>query len=370
MKRHRPQCGIWQARDKNVVASERIQITLQKKYGNGITNAIHIPEAAAKKAKTMEERYGAVNPFSKESTLYDRVQSYWNGKDRTAHLPKDNFARPEIKEKIRRTNLIKYGVENPSQNQGIRAKQLATNLNRYGDIHTFRVPSLRAKGNKTNLIKYGVPDAMQSDIIKEKVRQTNLYRYGVPWTTQDLKTRSAMNASFIKFLSTGRGQTIYSLTYNGQLYKETCLMKYGVTHPMKDPEYARKHLEHSRRAGPNTIELQFNELYPFFYFTGDGSFWKLIPSVQKNKNPDFCFPVSLKDDNIPSFYGTTHVVEIFGNYWHGQSKTGIPDEQHVLDIMNAWAEVNLKCLVIWEKELTDVKNRDTLDQKVRIFLSQ
>jgi len=367
MKRHRKDCQAWQSRDKNAVALERIKSTFQKKYGDDVTNALMVPGAAEKKAATITERYGAENVFCKKSTLYKQVQSHWDGKDRTAHLPKDNFARPEIKEKIRQTNLEKYGVENPSQVPEIRAKQLATNLERYGDEQTLRVPEIREKGRQTNIAQFGVPDPAQAPEVQEKIKQTNLVRYGVEWTTQDSKTKSSMNESLRRFMSIESNRLIYSLTHNEESYRSTCMKKYGVPHPMMNPEYARKHLEHSRRAGPNKPELAFNKLYPFFCFSGNGSFWKLIPSVQNNRNPDFCFPVYPKQDGSPSFKRVTHVVEILGDYWHGKDKTGESNKVHARKIINQWNEVGLKCLTVWEHELKD--DLQILDDRVRNFLA-
>jgi hypothetical protein len=375
MKRHRAVCDTWKSRDRNAVANERITSTFEKKYGIGVTNAVKVPGAAEKKAATMKERYGAENVFCRESSLYEQVQSHWDGKDRTAHLPKDNFARPEIKEKIRQTNIIRYGAENPSQVPEIRAKQLATNLERYGDEQVLRVPEIRAKGQHTNIELYGAPDAMQSDGVKERVRQTNLDKYGVEWTTQEPITRSKMHAAQIAnfgamFFASDAGKLSYKMNEEliKQKYSDTCLAKYGVTHPMKDPEYAKKHLEHSRRAGPNKPEQKFNELYPFFCFSGNGSFWKTIPSTHQNRNPDFCFPVYCKNNGKPSFGSVTHVVEIFGNYWHGEQKTGEPDDIHAARIVKEWGEIGLKCLVVWEHELIRVHDFSALDDRITGYL--
>lgn len=367
MKRHRQMCEAWKARDKNVVASERIAVTFQKKYGDGVTNAIHVPAARAKKAATMKERYGAENPFARESSLFEQVQSHWDGKDRTAHLPKDNFARPEIKEKIRQYWQTNHGVDNGTQVPEIRAKQLATTLERHGDEQSLRVPEIRAKGIKTMTRRYGVPDAAQSPEILEKIRQTNLERYGVEWTTQNPKTRESMNSSLRLFMKTDEAKELYSITHNEELYQKTCLVRYGATHPMKNYAYARKHLEHSRRAGPNSIERKFSALYPFFCFSGNGSYWKLIPSVKKNRNPDFCFPVYPKSDGNPSFNSVTHVVEVFGDYWHGEAKTGEPNSVHAQNTIDQWLETGLKCLVVWEHELVGPDFLG-LDSRIENFL--
>ena len=101
MKRHRKGCDVWKSRDKEKIRQARQKETFEKKYGKGIDNAACVPGSAEKRAATNLKRYGAPNPFCKGSSLYEQVQSYWDGKDRTAHLDKNNFARPEIKKKIR-----------------------------------------------------------------------------------------------------------------------------------------------------------------------------------------------------------------------------------------------------------------------------
>lgn len=349
MKRHRSSCAVWKARDAAGIRLDRYVSTLQKTYGEGVTNPIHIPEIAACQAATMKERYGAENPFSRESTVFDKVQSHWDGKDRTAHLPKDNFARPEIKEKIRNYWMTTHGVTNGTQVPEIRAKQLRTALERYGDEQTLRVPEIRAKGVITLMERYGVDDAAKSPEVLAKIRETNMSRYGVPWTTQDFGTRSKMKKSFQGYLDSG-GRETYSLTYNLIEYRETCLERYGFTHPMKNIEYARNHLRHSRRSGPNSCERRLQELFPQLMFVGDGSYWRYLPLLGQNKNPDFIVP---GPDPKSPFSGACAIVEHFGTYWHGESMTGKSVVEHETETVDAWAGVGLRCLVVWEGELDD-----------------
>jgi hypothetical protein len=372
MKRHRPTCEAWLSRDKNSIVTLRIKATFERKYG--VDNASLVPGAKEKKERVMIERYGAPNVFCRESSLYEKVQSHWDGKDRTAHLPKDNFARPEIKEKIRQVNLERYGVENPSQNPEIRAKQLATNLERYGDEQPLRTDVIRRKGRETSLIKYGVSDPAQSEKVKEKARQTNLERYGVEWTGLNSEVRAKRFATELNkygslysksALNAIRSKEAWPSTY--EKMKKTNIERYGVDNHMKNPDLAAKALTHSRRAGPNQLECMFNKLFPFFCFSGDGSFWKKIPSTNKNKNPDFCFPVKAKQNGFPSFGSVTHVVEIFGDYWHGEERTGIPNETHEQNTINEWGEVGLKCLVVWESDLYK-DDYSELDARIEKFL--
>lgn len=76
--------------------------------------------------------------------------------------------------KCKKTNLEKYGVENPNQNQKIKEKTKKTNLEKYGN-------SCSLHGNREELIKdiilnkYGVKNVSQNtDIQKKKKEQIHL----------------------------------------------------------------------------------------------------------------------------------------------------------------------------------------------------
>lgn len=372
MKRHRKECEIWLSRDKNSVANSRIKTTLQNKYGPGITNPIHIPESRLKALKTNLERYGATSVFSKNSILYEKVQSYWDGKDRTAHLPKNNFAKPEIKEKIRNFYLKNYGVESGSQVPEIRAKQLLTSFQRYGDEQPFRVDSIREKGKKTLLEKYGVEDAAQSPEVLEKIQQTNMERYGVPWTTLGESREKQYETQIQKYgdkyfaSEEGKRKVAESLPERLTKIRQTNMERYGVPHPMQNLEYARNHLEklHAKN-GKNNLETRFHELYPFLYFSGDGDFWRSVEGISGSKCPDFVWKVESLDSGV-SFRNITHVIELFGDYWHNEENIGKPKEEHVKEITEFWEATGLKCLILWENEI--YKGREILDPKISEFL--
>ena len=82
----------------------------------------------------------------------------------------------ERKEKIRQTNLERYGVENPNQSKEIQNKTKKTNLERYGVENPNQSKEIREKTKQTNLERYGVESPLQSKEIQEKIKQTNLER--------------------------------------------------------------------------------------------------------------------------------------------------------------------------------------------------
>ncbi len=369
MKRHRSSCVMWKARDASGLRLDRYVSTLQKTYGEGVTNPVHIPEIVARQAATMKERYGAENPFSRESTLFEKVQSHWDGKDRTAHLPKNNFARPEIKEKIRNYWMANHGVENGTQVPEIRAKQLRTSLERYGDEQTLRVPEIRAKGVATLLERYGVDDAAKSLEVRGRIQETNMSRYGVPWTTKNVDVLERLRLSHFHRFGSWYGSTrewrdkyLSKIDATQEKISATCMARYGFSNYMSNSELAASALSHSRRSGPNACERRLQELFPQLMFVGDGSYWRYLPLLGQNKNPDFIIP---GPDPESPFSGVTAVVEHFGTYWHGEAMTGKSVVEHETEIVSAWVGAGLRCLVIWEGELDD---EVTLSSRVSAFL--
>ncbi|MGB2843279.1 MAG: hypothetical protein WBC02_00325, partial [Candidatus Aminicenantaceae bacterium] len=348
MKRHRSICEQWKNRDKELTRTKRLESTLRERYGEGVSNPVHIPGVSKRKAATMKKRYGAENPFSRKSSLFQKVQSYWADKDRAAHLPKDNFAKPEIKEKIRQTNLERYGVENPTQNLNIRNKQLATAKKRYGDEQLLRVKEIREKGKQTNLLRLGVPDPAQSPVVLEKIRQTNLERYGVPWTTLGVSREKQYATQVSKY-----GNKFFASTIGKQKIRKALL----------DSENVSKDGVRKRNRKLNKPESLVQSLNDRLFYVGHGIFWKYLPSLMGSKNPDFIIPGS--DPERP-FKNVKQVVEVLGNYWHGPEKTGLQRDLYEEQLILAYADIGISCLIIWEDETWE--NLSLLKKKIDGFL--
>ena len=125
----------------------------------------------------------------------------------------------EIKNKIKKTNLDKYGVEYSLQSQEIKNKIKQTNLDKYGVEHTFQVKEFQNKSKQTNIAKYGFENPLQSQEIKDKIKQTNLDKYGVEHTFQ---VKEFQNKS-----------------------KQTNIAKYGVEYPAQNAEISEKQSKNS-----------------------------------------------------------------------------------------------------------------------------
>ena len=81
------------------------------------------------------------------------------------------------KDKIKHTNLKKFGVENPFQSNDIKEKIKQTHLIKYGTEHACQSEIVKNKIKHTNLKKFGVENAYQAEEVKENIKKTKLERY-------------------------------------------------------------------------------------------------------------------------------------------------------------------------------------------------
>lgn len=89
------------------------------------------------------------------------------------------IASDKVKKKIKETNIEKYGVENCMSNSGILKKRNKTNTERYGGNSPICSNDVKNKLKETNLNRYGVECVFQSDEIKKTIKNTNMKKYGV-----------------------------------------------------------------------------------------------------------------------------------------------------------------------------------------------
>ena len=72
-----------------------------------------------------------------------------------------------------------YGVDNPAQSRPIMDKIKNTNLQRYGNTCSVQGGSAREKAKQTFLSKYGVENPLCNESIQQKCRDTIKEKYGV-----------------------------------------------------------------------------------------------------------------------------------------------------------------------------------------------
>lgn len=125
----------------------------------------------------------------------------------------------EVIEKIKNTTILKYGVEHNSQSEEIKIRKKDKSLEKYGVEYVLQSKELREKIEHTNLIKYGATNPQQNEQVKNKTSTTNLERYGSKcyFQTEQFKN-NIINMN---------------------------LKKYGVPHHSQNPEIAEKMLKNA-----------------------------------------------------------------------------------------------------------------------------
>lgn len=118
-----------------------------------------------------------------------------------------------------KTNIEKYGVENPQQNKEIKAKMQNTMIERYGAKTTLESEILKERYQKTLVANYGVDNPLKSaairskmvnpftmDEVKDKIKVRNQSKYGVENPSQVNFSDLAKNvlkdkSSFVTFMA-------------------------------------------------------------------------------------------------------------------------------------------------------------------------
>ena len=120
--------------------------TYREKYG--VEHPMQRQDIKDKVATTTQERYGASNYFSSEEFKH-RVAS--------GDITRDYDA---VQEKMRATNLKRYGVKHPMQSDSHKRKVAATNLDRYGHTCSLHGPAIQHK------IQRNRAEAFYTDILQ------------------------------------------------------------------------------------------------------------------------------------------------------------------------------------------------------------
>jgi hypothetical protein len=116
--------------------------------------------------------------------------------------------------KTKKTNLEKWGVENPSQLASVKEKKRETFIQNWGVDHPSKSDIIKESKRETFQDRFGVDNPFQSDDIKEKIKSTNIINLGVenPSQSEDIKEKK----------------------------RETFIQNWGVDHPLKSSEIKEK----------------------------------------------------------------------------------------------------------------------------------
>ena len=279
---------------------QHVRESLYKKYG--AYDVMHIPHILQKIKDTNLKKFGVEFPLQQ--------------------LKKENS---EIYQKISQTCINKFDVDSPLKNKEVREKSKQTNIQKYGVDNLFKNDIIKEKIKQTNIQKYGVDYLFKSNIIKEKIKQTNIQKYGVDNPLKNKEIREKI--------------------------KQTNIQKYGVDNPLKNKEIWKKSQDNRQISSKSKLENNFLNYLKLKYESDD-----IITQYKSKEYPYYC-DFYIKSINL--------YIEIQGHWTHNDHPfdiNNLNDQQ----IMNIWRTKSLSdkyyknALNTWT--IKDVEKRNTAIQ--------
>ena len=299
---------------KKITKEIKIKSNLEK---YGVEHTSQLKEVTDKRTKSRADHVDKIQQHVRES-LYKKYGAY------------DVMHIPHILQKIKDTNLKKFGVEFPLQqlkkeNCKIYQKISQTCINKFGVDSPLKNKEVREKIKQTNIQKYGVDNLFKNDIIKEKIKQTNIQKYGVDYL---------FKSNIIK-----------------EKIKQTNIQKYGVDNPLKNKEIWKKSQDNRQISSKSKLENNFLNYLKLKYESDD-----IITQYKSKEYPYYC-DFYIKSINL--------YIEIQGHWTHNDHPfdiNNLNDQQ----IMNIWRTKSLSdkyyknALNTWT--IKDVEKRNTAIQ--------
>ena len=171
--------GVENVSQSNIIKKKK-KDTFKEHYGD--VSAFQLENTK----NTIKNRYGVENVSQsdiikkkKKETLIEHYRSYDNAKlemyNSSSRTKLSKYGDPNYnnKEKIKRTSLERYGVENVFQNNEIKAKIKNSIIDHFGSYKNAWDEIIKST-KKTKFERYG--DANYNN--KEKIKRTSLERYG------------------------------------------------------------------------------------------------------------------------------------------------------------------------------------------------
>ena len=279
---------------------QHVRESLYKKYG--AYDVMHIPHILQKIKDTNLKKFGVEFPLQQ--------------------LKKENS---EIYQKISQTCINKFDVDSPLKNKEVREKIKQTNIQKYGVDNLFKNDIIKEKIKQTNIQKYGVDYLFKSNIIKEKIKQTNIQKYGVDNPLKNKEIREKI--------------------------KQTNIQKYGVDNPLKNKEIWKKSQDNRQISSKSKLENNFLNYLKLKYESDD-----IITQYKSKEYPYYC-DFYIKSINL--------YIEIQGHWTHNDHPFDINNLNDQL-IMNKWRTKSLSdkyyknALNTWT--IKDVEKRNTAIQ--------
>lgn len=301
-----------------------------KKCSNNDEELTLIKTSSAK--KTNMEKYGVDNP-SKLDIIKSKISK-----------SKLNINYEEINLKTKNTVFKKYGVYNLSQLDSIKEKKKKTTYKNWGVDNPFQSEEIKEKVKNKMLDKHGVNHPLKSKKIIDSMKKTNIQKWGVDNYT---KTNEYKELMFEKYRS-GSIKTNLNTNINYVSYKGLGKHEMKCDNGHKHTYITNSHLYHARNRNNNKqclicFPLNENsfkeiEIYDFIkdIYNGD-----IIRSYRDGLEIDIYLP------NLKIGF------EFNGLYWHSEL---FKSKDYHLEKTEHFKQKGIRIFHIWEDDWDLNKN--------------
>jgi hypothetical protein len=215
---------------------ENINVSINRGYPKTCSVSCGSLYSMDKKKQTNLEKYGVDNP-AKSLEVKEKINKTCLEKYGTKVA--NQYSSEELKEKFKNRCLEKYGVETPVKNETLKNEFLRkgkeTRLLKYGDENYNN----RELAKQTCLEKYGVENPNKNKNVRKKIEETCLKRYGTTCSSKSDKVKEKTKSTLIK--------------------------RYGVNSPMES-EIFKKRNELTKAKKRYKQFLEIKEKTPLFDF--------------------------------------------------------------------------------------------------------
>jgi len=165
-------------------------------------------------------------------------------------------------------------------------------------------------------------------------------KYCCPGHARKGKTYSSFmkDKSYVELYGEEKAQEI--------IRKKSKLCSRSVKKLWQDPEYRESQLKaifKGMKLKPNKPEKQLNKFLQKLF----SNQWKYVGDGEVSFggfNPDFI-----------NINGQKKIIELFGDWWHGEEKTGRTKKEEEQKRINLFARYGYQTLIVWQHELEDTK---------------
>lgn len=251
---------------------------VEKEYRSVLKQRKNFPKDACKECRNKKQRDVTQKLYRVDNvSQIDGVQDKIKKTNLERYGNEVYFRSNDCKEKSKNTCLDKYGVGNYTQTEEYRSKVTITNLNKYGVEHVSQAEEIKEKVKKTNMDRYGFPVALKSPEILLKTRETNLKKYGVEW--------AALSSEVIA------------------KRKKTVFERYGVEYITQSKEFMEKSRKTLAENGTVPTSSQQIEIYNMM--------------KENNYSVKINHPISSVNLDVAFFIDNFKIdIEYDGWYWH------------------------------------------------------